>query len=145
MAKAGVDYVGVGIGVMVRNEKGEFLLGQRQKHSNNEPGKWCFPGGTLEFGEKLFNCVKREAKEEAGSDVEPLRLVKVIDHILPDEKQHWFNPVVEARLLSGKPIVTEPNKMTQWQWFSLDNLPENLTANMVKFFKGVKEGKIRLD
>ncbi len=144
MAKPGVDYVGVGVGVMVRNEKGEFLIGQRQKHSKNEPGKWCFPGGTLDFGEKMFDCAKREAKEEAGIDVEPVRLVNIIDHILPDEKQHWFNPVVEARLLSGKPIVAEPNKMAKWQWFSLDNLPENLTANMVKFFNEVKEGKISL-
>jgi len=145
LGKPGVDFVGVGVGVMVRNAKGEFLLGQRQKHSNNEPGKWCFPGGTLEFGEKLFDCVKREAKEEAGIDVQPLRIVKVIDHIISGEKQHWFNPIVEAKLLVGKPIVAEPDKIAQWQWFSLDNVPENLTINMVEFFNQLKEGKIPLD
>ncbi len=142
--KPGKDFVGVGVGVMVRNEKGEFLLGQRQKHSNNEPGKWCFPGGTLEFGEKLFDCAKREAKEEAGIDVKPLRVVKVIDHIIPNEKQHWFNPIVEAKLLGGKPIVTEPDKMAQWQWFSLENLPENLTINMTVLFQEIKDTKLKI-
>ena len=143
--KPGRDYVGVGVGVMVRNEKGEFLFGLRTKNSRNEPGKWTFPGGCVEFGETLFDCVKRESKEEAGIDVEPTKLVKVIDHIIPSEKQHWVNPVFEAKLVNGSPVVAEPHKMCKWQWFSLENLPENLTVNLVELFAGIKEGTIKLD
>lgn len=145
MGKAGVDFVGVGVGVMVRNGKGLFLLGLRTENAKNEPGKWTFPGGEVEFGEKVFDCAKREALEEAGVEVEPLRLVKVIDHIIPDEKQHWVNPIVEARLVSGEPKPMEPHKMSEWKWFSLEELPENITINMVQFFEEVKSGKIVLD
>jgi 8-oxo-dGTP diphosphatase len=140
--KPGVDFVGVGIGVMVRNEKGEFLLGLRTENCRNEPGKWCFPGGCLEFGEKLFDCAKREALEEAGVDVEPVRIVKVIDHIIPAERQHWVNPIIEARLVKGEPKVAEPHKLREWRWFSLEALPENLTINMAGFFRDVKQGKL---
>lgn len=143
--KPGVDFVGVGVGVMVRNEKGEFLLGLRTNNVRNEPGKWCFPGGCVEFGETLFDCAKREAKEEAGIEIEPLRLVKVIDHIIPDERQHWVNPIIEARIVKGKPMAVEPGKLKEWQWFSLKNLPQNLTLNMVGFFKEVKEARIKID
>ena len=143
--KPGVDFVGVGVGVMVRNEKGEFLLGLRTKNARNEPGKWCFPGGCVEFGETLFDCARREAKEEAGIEIEPLKLIKVIDHIIPDEKQHWVNPIIEARILKGTPKVTEPHKLKEWHWFSLENLLQNLTLNLVVFFKEIKGGRIKID
>ena len=143
--KPGIDFVGVGVGVMVRNHKGEFLLGLRTENARNEPGKWTFPGGGIEFGERLFDCAKREAREEAGIDVEPVRIVKVIDHIIPDEKQHWVNPIVEARLVSGEPKIVEPHKIGGWKWFSLENMPENITINLVQLFSQIKEGKIRLD
>lgn len=143
--KAGLDYVGVGVGVMVRNDRGEFLLGLRTENSRNEPGKWTFPGGAIDFGEKLFECAKREAREEAGIEVEPVRLLKVIDHILPEERQHWVNPIVEAVLVSGAPKVMEPHKMCEWNWFSLENLPENITVNNAELFSDIRNGKIRLD
>lgn len=143
--KPGIDFVGVGVGVMVRNRKGEFLLGLRTENCRNEPNKWCFPGGGVEFGEKLFDCAKREAKEEAGIEVEPVRLVKVIDHIIPAERQHWVNPIIEAKLVKGPPKAMEPHKLREWRWFSLETLPENLTINMVDFFKDVKERKVRID
>ena len=145
MAKPGVDFIGVGVGVMVRNEKGEFLLGLRTENSRNEPGKWTFPGGCLDFGEKLFDCAKREAKEEAGIEVEVVRLLKVIDHILPGEKQHWVNPIVEAALLSGVPMVIEPHKMCKWKWFPLEKLPKNITVNNAELFADIVAGKISLD
>ncbi|MBN2067404.1 MAG: NUDIX domain-containing protein [Candidatus Diapherotrites archaeon] len=144
LGKPGLDFVGVGIGVMVRNNKGEFLLGMRTGNVRNEPGRWCFPGGALEFGETLFDCAKREAFEEAGIEVEPVRLVKVIDHIIPGEKQHWVNPIIEAMLVKGKPKVAEPGKLSEWRWFSLENLPENLTLNMLGFFKDIKEGRVEI-
>jgi len=143
--KPGKDYVGVGIGVMVRNEKGEFLLGFRTKNSRNEPGKWTFPGGCLEFGETWENCAVREAKEEAGIEVEPIKIIRVINHILKEEEQHWFNPIIEARIVKGSPAPVEPHKMSKWQWFSLENMPENITINLVEFFSDIKSGKINLE
>ncbi|MFA4855408.1 MAG: NUDIX domain-containing protein [archaeon] len=142
--KPGVDFVGVGVGVMVRNEKGEMLLGLRAKNCRNEAGKWTAPGGCVEFGETLADAAKREALEEFGIKVEAVRLLTVIDHIIQTEKQHWVNPLLEARIVSGRPKIMEPDKFERFGWFALDKLPENLAINWLEFFAEVKAGKIKI-
>ncbi len=136
--------VKVGVGVMVRNENGEVLMGLRSQQAKNERGKWTFPGGELEFGETIEECAIRETVEEYGITVRPLRLLKVIDHILEDEEQHWVNPVFEAELVSGKPKLMEPHKIEKLGWFKVGELPENITVNLKALFKDIKEGKIKI-
>jgi mutator protein MutT len=113
--------------------------------ARNEPGKWTFPGGCVEFGETLEQCAVREAKEEFGIDVSVVRLLGVIDHLIPEERQHWVNPVVEARIVGGEPRIMEPHKMSEFGWFSLLELPKNITSNLEKFFSDAKSGKIKID
>ena len=136
--------VRVGVGVMVRNAKGEVLMGLRSQNAKNERGKWTFPGGEVEFGETLVECAVREAREEFGIEVKPLRLLKVIDHILPQEQQHWVNPVFEAELVRGKPKIMEPHKIEKIAWFSINSLPENITVNLKQLFKDIKDGIIKV-
>lgn len=138
------NIVRVGIGVMVRNGRGEVLMGRRGPEAKNERGKWNFPGGELEFGETLFECAKREALEEYSIEVEPFRIIKVIDHILEEEGQHWVNPIIGAKLVSGEAKLMEPHKTDKMQWFSIDSVPGELTINMKEFFKEIKEGKIEI-
>jgi 8-oxo-dGTP diphosphatase len=47
---------------------GKFLITQRPLGRHNG-GRWEFPGGTVEFGEDLRMCLKREVYEEMGIDV----------------------------------------------------------------------------
>ena len=145
MSKPGVDFVGVGVGVLVRNEAGEMLLGLRSEKCRNEAGKWTAPGGCVEFGETLEEAAIRETREEYGIEVKVTRLLKLHNHILSDEKQHWVNPIFEARLVKGEPKMMEPDKIVKIGWFPLDRLPENITVNWIQFMKEVKEGKIKLD
>ena len=49
-----------------------WLLIRRSMHVA-APGKVCFPGGAVEIGESLTDAVVREAREELGAHIRPLR------------------------------------------------------------------------
>ncbi len=143
--KAGVDYPCVGVGVMVRRADGKFLLGKRAGASRNEVGSWTFPGGELSFMEKLEDCARREANEEFGIEIKVVRLLKVINHFIPSEKQHWVNPLFLADLVVGEPKILEPDKFSRFDWFSVEDLPFPITVNLQDLFADIKAGKIKID
>ena len=125
---AGRDYVGVGVGALVFNAEGKVFLAQRGTGAKNEQGRWEFPGGSVEFGERLKDAVKREFREEYDIEIEVGELLSVFDHILLDEQQHWISPVFFARYVSGIPRIVEPQKANAFGWFSLNALPEPLSV-----------------
>lgn len=126
--KPGCDYIGVGVGAMIFNARGEVFLAQRGPKANNERGCWEFPGGRVEFGEKLVDAIRREIREEYSMDIEITALLSVDDHILPDEGQHWVSPTFLAKHLHGEPRINEPEKCTGIGWFSLEKLPVPLSV-----------------
>lgn len=125
--KAGIDFIGVGVGAMVFNEAGEVFLSQRGELAKNERGTWEFPGGKVEFGEKLAEAVAREFLEEYGMVIQVGELLSVDDHILPEEGQHWVSPTFLANFVSGQPEIKEVGKCSAIGWFRLDALPEPLS------------------
>ena len=58
-----------GTNAIVLNEAGEVLLIRR-----SDNGRWCLPGGHMDYGETVAQCVTREAYEETGIEVEVERL-----------------------------------------------------------------------
>lgn len=127
MAKAGIDYVGVGVGVVLVDRQGRVFMAQRGPKAKNERGLWEFPGGAVEFGESLEQALAREMKEEYGIDIEVGDLLDVVDHILPDERQHWVSPTFMGKIVAGEPCIKEPEKCSAISWFSLDIVPGQLT------------------
>jgi 8-oxo-dGTP diphosphatase len=125
--KPGHDYVGVGVGAMVFDDKGRVFLAQRGPQAGNERGTWEFPGGKVSFGEKLSVAVAREFVEEYGMLIKVGELLGVTDHILEEEQQHWVSPIYLARHTLGEPHIAEPEKCTAIGWFALDELPEPLS------------------
>ncbi len=61
--RKGIDFIGVGAGAMIFNDDGKVFIAQRGEKARNERGRWDFPGGSVEFGEKCEDAVKREIKE----------------------------------------------------------------------------------
>ena len=73
--------------------------------------------------------IKREINEEFGIDIEIIDFLEVCNHILPDEDQHWVSPTFIARKVSGEPKIMEPDKIEEFGWFSLDDIPKPLTKS----------------
>jgi len=116
----------IGIGVMIKNDKNEVLLGLRK--SSHGSGEWSFPGGHLEFGEKMFECAKREVKEEIGLDLNEFEIISVADEMryIESDGKHYVNIGIKAKYNNGEIKNMEPDKCERWEWFSFDELPENL-------------------
>ena len=125
--KAGIDYVGVGVGAIVVNDEGKVFLSQRGEEATNERGTWEFPGGKVHFGDTLHQTLIREFMEEYGMTIKVMELLSVDDHILEDEKQHWVSPTFIARSVGADPQIREPHKCSAIGWFDIDELPSPLS------------------
>ena len=126
--RRGVDYIGVGVGAVILNDDGRLFLALRGPAAKNERGLWEFPGGSVEFGERLAAALRREMTEEYGVEIEVGDLLDVVDHLLPAEGQHWVSPTFICRLVSGEPTIREPGKCAAIGWFAPDDVPAQLTV-----------------
>lgn len=135
-------HVRVGIGVIILNDKNEVLLGLR--NASHGAGEWSFPGGHLEFGETIFDTAKREVKEETDLDVSECALVSVFDEMryIESDNKHYLNVTVQAKYAGGEPKNMEPHKCDRWEWFSLDDLPENIFEPSEGAFANLRAGVI---
>jgi 8-oxo-dGTP diphosphatase len=124
----------VGVAVIVRNKNYEFLLGLRKSQLGNNT--WGLPGGKLDFAEDLKECAKRELKEETNLDIDisDLKLIGVSNAVF-DEETHYITVIYETRIYSNVLMITEPDKCERWEWFTFDNLPENLFLPFKNFVK----------
>ncbi|HZY41867.1 MAG TPA: NUDIX domain-containing protein [Anaerolineae bacterium] len=123
----GIDYIGVGVGAIIVNREGRLFLAQRGSQARNERGLWEFPGGSVEFGERLMDALKREIREEYGLEIQVRDLLDVVDHILIDERQHWVSPTFVCAWAAGEARILEPDKCTAIGWFEPDAVPADLT------------------
>lgn len=136
----GKDYIGVGCGAFILNDKGQLLLQLRNKAPEKE--YWSIPGGRVELFETFENAVKREVKEETGAEVEVIRLLGICDHIIKSEERHWVSPSYLCKITEGEPKIMEPTKHLDMKWFSLDKLPEKITIttqDAVRNYKKLQE------
>lgn len=115
----------VGVGVLLVDTQNRVLLTLRKRAP--EAGCWSILGGRVDFLERLEQCAVREAMEEAGVEVELIRLLCVTDHVLPDEEQHWVAPAYLGRIINDEARNCEPDKAREVRWFDVSSIPENLT------------------
>ncbi len=123
--RKGIDYIGVGVGAIIVHADGRLFLAKRGQDARNERQKWEFPGGSVEFGERLSDALVREVREEFGFDISVERLLDVVDHLIPHEHQHWVSPTFLCRVSGGAPRILEPLKCDAIGWFKLDEIPFN--------------------
>ncbi len=139
---------GVGVGVMILRDN-KVLLGLRHEDPEKADselhgeGTWTMPGGKLDFGETILEGVHRETKEENGLELGSLKIISVNDEILPDA--HFVTIGVLCEDSVGNPEVLEPDEITEWRWFGLDNLPKNIFSPSRKVLENYKQKKIYIE
>ena len=117
-----------------------MFLSKRGKLSQNEVGRWECPGGVLEFGEGFKECLVREIKEEFDFEIEPLEMLESVNHLIPNEKQHWVAICFVSKIKSGKPKILEPEKCEEFGWFSLSEMEKmNVTLPAGNRLKQIRQ------
>jgi ADP-ribose pyrophosphatase YjhB (NUDIX family) len=110
-------------GVTVLLLDGErFLLCRRHPQSYLGGGKWCLPGGHIEWNESFLEAAVRETKEETGLDVELESLLSVTSNFhTPD--LHSIAVVLKARPRGGELATDE--EIDDLRWYTKgEALPE---------------------
>jgi len=126
--------------LVLQRENGDVLLLLR-KNTWYKDGEYGLPAGHVDGGEMLQLAMVREAKEEAGVDVDPsaLRLIHTMHRYCGDhERVDFFFVCTEWK---GEPVNTEPEKCGELAWFAPDMLPENTIDYYKHMFHAWQRGE----
>lgn len=123
--KPGVDFPGVGVGLAILRD-GKLLLYKRMRPP--EVGYWNIVGGKVDVLEPAELAAKREAEEETGLSIGKIEFVSATEQIVEADRQHWISLLYKTDDVAGEAQLTEPDKLSDFGWFALDDLPEPLSA-----------------
>lgn len=90
----------LGVGAVIRNDRGEILMVLR----NREPEKdtWSIPGGKIDIYETMEHGVVREIKEEVNLDIAVIGVLCTAETIRPEKAEHWVSVIYEAEIVGGE-------------------------------------------
>jgi 8-oxo-dGTP diphosphatase len=118
--------------IVIKDNK--ILIGKRLVEVGR--GMWGLPGGHLEYGENIESAAKRELLEETGLKAD-LKLVNITNDPKTEEPyDHYIHFVFEASNIQGEPVNTEPDKCAGWEWFSPNDLPDDIFFGHQKLLNG---------
>ncbi|MBD6617640.1 8-oxo-dGTP diphosphatase MutT [Komarekiella sp. 'clone 1'] len=105
------------IGVAVIWNDQEQILIDRRRPEGAMGGLWEFPGGKIELGETIKECIQREIAEELGIVIEVGEHLITIDHTYTDLRVTLT--VHHCRHLTGVP---QPLECDEIRWVNLKEL-----------------------
>ena len=98
--------------VVVRDGEGRRLILQRSRKSKGNPGKWEFPGGKADPGERIDEALLREVTEETGLMIALERVVGYGQSELPGKTIVYV--FFEARLEAGEVRLSDEHDAFAW-------------------------------
>jgi 8-oxo-dGTP diphosphatase len=128
----------VGITALARVHDGRCVLIRRK-----DTGDWALPGGTVEWGETLASCIRRELMEEAGVEVIALDdLLGVYSRPERDFRFHAVTVVVRAKVTLPLIAPKNPLEIMEVGLFEVDALPPTLSHQMTDMLSNGLTGKV---
>jgi len=122
-----------GIGVVVFNKNGEFLMMKRiSKHAF---GTYAVPGGWLESFESFEEAAAREVKEEVDLEIENVKVLGITNNMFPAENKHTVAVLLAATIKDGfEPRIMEPHKCERLFWHKdWQHMPEPQMAPYTQY------------
>lgn len=98
--------------MLVKSPAGEILVGRRRATARYG-GKWCLPGGYIEYEESFIDTAHREVREETGLAVRIEGIVNVVSNHL-DDCHHTLVIVLLGEALAGRPEPGDDLEELKW-------------------------------
>ena len=127
--------------VLVKTEDG-YLVMKRSKEETAYQEYWDIPGGGAEIGELPREAAIREAKEEAGLDIIPLKIIHEDSRFNEAGNTIYISLFYSCEVTSDiNRIVLQENEHTEYRFIkSLDDLEgEKITPFVVDLFNNIEE------
>ena len=140
----------IGVGAILINKENKIFVGKRKDFPKKN--KWQMPQGGVNDGEKPFDALKRELKEETS--IKNIKIIKELDdwteYELPNyllgkiwkgkyrgQKQKWF-----ILKFTGKDdeinLKTKHPEFIEWKWIDYNLLPEVIVDFKKKVYEKLK-------
>ena len=126
------------VGVLVIKDN-KILLGLRNKHyEQRDEEVWALPGGKVRRGQTLEQFGILQVKIETNIDVEEIKVFSL------QKSTNRFTDFVRIGMIaekySGEIKIMEPYKILRWEWFDINEIPENMFFPSKKILEKYKEG-----
>lgn len=125
------------------NEKGELLLQKR-----GDKKKWGLVGGTLELGETLEQCIRREVFEETSLKIKPISIIGIYtgseyNVLYPNGDQvQPVSVLFNVKVIGGKLRDKYDEETLELKYFTKDNLPEFANKDFEDMIQDVFNRKV---
>jgi 8-oxo-dGTP diphosphatase len=108
-------------GAVITNDQGQLLL---LEHVFRAGSRWGIPGGFIAATEQPEAALRRELREEVGLELEHAELAFV-----RTLSRHYKHLEIVFRCSAQGPARPQSLEVKSAAWFSLDALPETLSAD----------------
>ena len=96
--------------------KGDKILAlKRSPDDYSRPNFWDLPGGNLEFGEDVDECIRREIKEETSLDVDDIKPLHIISELDSKKNVFWVEIGYTCKYNSGEVKLSHEHTECKWE------------------------------
>lgn len=101
--------------LIISNDKSEVLI-LRRAHSAHASGKWCLPGGKIDYGDRVEESAARELEEETSLTCDSLKFLFLQNSLPPKPgSMHCIN-FYYGCVASGNVVLNSESNRFAWIW-----------------------------
>jgi 8-oxo-dGTP diphosphatase len=124
-------------GLLVQNDR--VLIIKRASHESYLPAHYELPGGNVQFGEDLKECLEREFKEETNLKIKALMPYRTFSYLTEGDSKHNIEIVYFVKLEDDIKNIKLDRDHVDYKWLNLEDMhslkiTEEIKKNIVKGF-----------